>query len=153
MERLMTDKREVAIQAWARWIRRYQWSWFCTLKVTGGIPSERRAKQLFGQWIKELKESEGGPRFRWVRVLERGPIAETLHFHVLVGGLRKRHLKWGERWEEIGGNALISTYDDTRDGVLYMLKEMNAAGDLDIDFKLPNSAEEVKTGRPPRSRK
>jgi RNA recognition motif. (a.k.a. RRM, RBD, or RNP domain) len=139
----MESMREAQIQAYLRWFKKYRWAWFCTLKITSGIPSDRRARDSFDNWISELRQLEAGEDFRWARVLERGPTGGNRHFHILVGGLRNRLKFWGERWNELGGDALISRYDPEQNGILYLLKSMSERGDLEIDFELP---EEKKPG-------
>ncbi len=130
----MKDRREEQIQAYAKWIREFGWAWFATLKLTSGIPSERRANRLFTEWIAGLKAQEGGPNFRWIRVLEKGMTGNNFHFHVLVGGLKNRRAVWQRNWDDAGGQALIERYDPTREGVLYTLKTMGDEGDIDIAF-------------------
>jgi hypothetical protein len=103
----MEDRTERLKQEYNRWLRGFSWSWFATLKITSGIPSERRAKELFDRWISDLRRSEGSKTFRWFRVLERGGSGQNLHFHLLVGGFRNRLKHWERRWNMLGGNALI----------------------------------------------
>jgi integrase len=68
----MEDQTEILKHEYNRWLRRQSWSWFATLKITSGIPSERRAKEFFDRWISDLRRSEGSKTFRWFRVLEHG---------------------------------------------------------------------------------
>jgi RNA recognition motif. (a.k.a. RRM, RBD, or RNP domain) len=131
------DKREQAIQEYKRWLQRFSWSWFGTLKITSGAPTDAAAKRLFGIWVSEIKRVEAGCSFRWVSVLERGRMKTNRHFHVLVGGLRNRRREAESRWNFLGGNAVIDRYDPERNGLLYMLKTMGEDGDIDIDFNLP----------------
>lgn len=140
-----SDKTEQAIQEYRRWLDGYRWSWFGTLKVTSGFPSDRRAQKMFLTWISQLEKTEGSTDFRWVRVLERGRRGTNRHFHVLIGGLRNRRTEWAEKWNSIGGDALITAYDPDREGILYMLKTMDENGDLDLDFKLPKQPRGKKT--------
>ena len=143
MDRIETLKRE-----YDRWFRHYSWAWFGTLKIASGMPSERRAKDLFRQWISDLRRSEGTEDFRWVRVMERGATGQNLHFHVLVGCLRNRRQHWESQWEELGGEALIGKFDPDKKAILYMTKEMDDSGNLDIDFRLPDQKQSVPQGRP-----
>jgi hypothetical protein len=131
------DRREQAIQELRRWLEQFTWSWYGTLKFMSGRPSARRAKNLFDQWISELEKAEGGRDFRWFWVMERGALGTNVHCHVLVGGFGNRRTRWARRWNELGGEALITPYDPDRKGILYMLKSTGEAGDLDFDFKVP----------------
>jgi hypothetical protein len=133
----MSDKREKTIQEYRRWLEQYSWSWMATLKLTSGIPSERRATTLFDSWISSVRRAEGAEDFRFFRVLERGLGGSNFHFHTLIGGLRKPRKIWEERWNERGGDAVISAFDPQKNGILYMLKDMDNGGDLDCDFELP----------------
>ena len=70
--------------------------------------------------------------------MERGGSGQNLHFHVLVGGLRNRLRHWESHWNELGGEALIGKFDPDKEGILYLMKEMDDSGYLDIDFSLPD---------------
>jgi hypothetical protein len=132
------DARESAIQAYRAWLDEYSWDHFCTLKLTSGPPSKRRAEELFQKWIKAVEKAEGGADFRWFRVMECGSFRSNPHFHVLVGGLRNRMQQFEQMWAELGGNAMLMNFDPTKDGILYILKGTNNRGDLDFDCKLPS---------------
>jgi hypothetical protein len=131
------DKRERTIQEYRRWLEQFGWDWLGTLKVTSGIPSERRATTLFDTWISQLRQAEGAEDFRFFRVLERGIGGGNLHFHVLVGGLRNPRKVWEKRWNNLGGDALITRFAPKKNGILYMLKGTEKDGGLACDFKLP----------------
>jgi hypothetical protein len=133
----VNSTRETQIQAYKKWLDKQSWAWFATLKINSGKPSVRRAKQLFERWIAELGAREGGPDFRFARVLEKGSLGNNPHFHVLIGGLRNRIQDWTERWETLGGEALIKRFDPERGGIFYILKEMDNDGNLDLDISLP----------------
>jgi hypothetical protein len=131
------DRREQVIQGYRRWLEEHRWDLYCTLKITSGRPSLRQAKSLFNRWIQDVEETDGGSRFRWVCVMEHGLTGTNFHFHVLIGGLRNRTKFWERKWNQLGGNALITPFDAKQKGILYMLKSADEHGDLDIDFKLP----------------
>jgi hypothetical protein len=131
------DRREQVIQEYRRWLDQFGWDLYCTLKITSGRPSDRRAKQMFERWITNVERMEGGNRFRWARVMEKGLTGNNRHFHVLIGGLRNRTRFWERRWNNLGGSALITPFDANQQGILYMLKSADQNGDIDIDFKLP----------------
>jgi hypothetical protein len=121
------------------WLTECRWRWFTTLKITSGRPSRRRAIATFDQWITEMAEREGSSRFRWARVLEQGIGGDHFHFHAVIGGVRSRMAHWGKRWQQLGGEALIETYNPEEAGVLYLLKTMKSSGDIDLDLKLPQN--------------
>jgi hypothetical protein len=133
------NKSESTIQGYHRWLKNFDWAWYATLKVTSGAPSITRAEKLFDRWVLELRAKEGGSDFRWVRVMELGRFGANPHFHALIGGLRNRTKYWESRWNELGGDALISRFDPERQGIFYMLKDTNESGDLNIDFDLSQS--------------
>jgi hypothetical protein len=133
----MKLRREEFIQQYRRWLESFDWDWYCTLKVISGIPSDRRAKQLFNRWISDLRRAEGGNDFRWFCVLERGISGGNLHFHALVGGVSNRRSLWARKWNDLGGDALITSFDAGKKGALYLLKSMGDDGDLDFDCDLP----------------
>jgi hypothetical protein len=132
------DKREQMIQGYNQWLQAYTYQWFGTLKLTSGIPSTRRAIGMFDRWISNLRKIEGGDRFRWFRVLECGVRTEVRHVHFVLGGLRNRRIYWQQQWNGMGGEARIERYDAERNGILYILKDTNAAGDLNFDFEFPS---------------
>jgi hypothetical protein len=61
------------------------------------------------------------------------------HLHVLIGGLRNRMRTWESHWAEAGGDAMIQRFDPTQLGILYMLKQTDSRGHLDIELELPKS--------------
>jgi len=135
--KLTVDEIEEQKQEYGRWLGGYKWAWFATLKLTSGAPSDRNALRKFERWLTELKASEGGRDFRYVRVLEYGRVRDHPHIHAVIGGFRNRRRYWEERWGELGGEAKIELYNPEEKGLLYMLKEMDDFGDLDLDCELP----------------
>jgi hypothetical protein len=99
------DRREQSIQSYREWLGKYSWNYFCTLKLTSGPPSKRRAGELFQTWIRQLEKAEAGDDFRWFRVTEYGSLRSNPHFHILVGGLRDRMRVWEDRWATLGGEG------------------------------------------------
>ena len=131
----MEDIRERTIQSYREWLQQYQWSWFGTLKSTSGFPSENKAKKRFDDWIANLRRTDGGGDFRWFRALERGIGGTNIHFHTVIGGLRNRPSFWQKRWDDLGGEALITRYDPEKKGILYILKDVSRDGDSNFDFE------------------
>jgi hypothetical protein len=135
----MEDQAERAIQSYKNWIEQFSWNWIGTLKMTSGAPSKRRLKLLFKAWITALRNEQGGKGFRWVSVLEYGRMKTNPHLHVLIGGLRNRMRTWESHWAELGGDAMIRRFDPTQLGILYMLKQTDSRGHLEIELELPKS--------------
>jgi hypothetical protein len=131
------ERREQAIQEYAQWLGKYGWTWYGTLNIRSGTPSDSFAKELLHDWLSEIKRLEGGPQFRYFAVMERGSITRHRHYHVLVGGLRNRRKEAISRWNFLGGDAVIQSYDPAKNGILYALKTMDDSGNLASDFDLP----------------
>jgi hypothetical protein len=128
--------KEELIHAYADWLQKYNWTWFCTLTFKGAPPL-KRADRLFRVWISEIKQSEGTKKFSWVRVTERGAFGDNIHFHALIGGLRDASKwRWMFRWEELAGEANILYYVPKLGGVQYMLKEARPGCDFDIEIEI-----------------
>ena len=83
------SKRRELIESYADWFGAYSWDWWGTLTFPGH-PRRSKAIRAFDQWIKVLKKEQGTTEFRWVRVTETGAYGDNLHFHVLIGGLKKQ---------------------------------------------------------------
>jgi hypothetical protein len=123
-------------EAYAEWLARYEWDWFVTLKFNGN-PSRHRADKLFRAWVSEIELSNQHP-IRWARVAERGAFGDHLHFHVLVGGLRKKlYNPWKRRWLELGRGIDLREYSPDLKGIFYILKSADPEADFDIDMHLP----------------
>ena len=133
----MNDTREQKIQEIASRLQQYSWDWSGTLRMTA-IPSDRQALTIFDQWVSGMRRLDGGPSFRFFRVLERGIAGGNRHFHILIGGLRNRRRYWQQKWNDLGGDALITRYDPDKKGILYMLKGMDEDGYLNFDCDLPS---------------
>jgi hypothetical protein len=131
------NKRAV-ISGYLEWFSAYSWNWFGTLTFRG-YPPVTKAKRLFDLWITEIEETYGTKDFRWVRVTEYGAEKINVHFHILVGGLHLRpacRFKAMFRWQELAGEANITSFIGHRNGVSYMLKTHRPGRDFEIDFRL-----------------
>lgn len=93
-----------------------------------------------------MRRTEGSKDFRWFRVLERGISGGNLHFHALVGGVSNRRSLWARKWNDLGGDAVITNFDAKKNGILYLLKTMNDDGELDFDCNLPSTKTSVDDG-------
>ena len=132
------DNRE-GIISYSDWLRSVPWTWYGTLNITSGYPSEYSAKKMFDEWIEELRRSEGNEKFGWFRVLGKNADGNNLYFRTLITGFRTRREVWEKRWAELGGDALIQRYDDEQDGIAYILESMGDNGDANCDYQLPKN--------------
>ena len=136
----MTTRRAL-IRAYGDWLKRYQWDLFGTLTFRG-FPSRSQAQNRFKSFISEIRHECGTPKFRYVQVAEKGSGGENLHFHILVGGLKKGcHLnigKWCNKWRQIGGIAAIGKFERKKPGIFYLLKTLLPDEDFDITMQLPD---------------
>jgi hypothetical protein len=139
----------------AEFLRRYPWSYFCTL-TTRGRRGAAFLRKKFERWTRYV----GGAarrRIHWFMVLERGVLGR-LHLHALIGGADAAAAATLERlWHE--GQSRISRYDPQRGAAYYVSKHINRAdGDWDISKYLPQrddpsagrSDEGERTQTPPR---
>ena len=64
-----------------------------------------------------------------------------LHFHVLVGGLKDDLVaeRWEVLWMQIAGDAVIETFDPSRNGIRYLLKSVRQPREFEFDAKLPQA--------------
>ena len=143
--------KEQLVQEYHDWISQHEWNWIGTLTFRG-YPSRKKAQTKFEQWVSELQKKEGGSKFRYIQVTETGSYKDNIHFHILIGGLRPSAPKftgpWIERWEQLAGDAEIDDYDPDGNYVYYMLKDLKADHDFDINIRLnPASAEKLRRKR------
>ncbi len=131
-------KKSEFIDVHADWLSRFTWDWFGTLTFPG-YPSATTAKRKFNHWIRELRREIGGEKFRYASVIERGANKDNVHFHVLIGGIKRRHkgtpYVWKQRWQEIAGLAVLSTYEANRGGMRYLLKSLLPDRDIDLEIE------------------
>ena len=131
------------IDGYEEWLTRFNWAWFGTLTFRD-YPTLNRANSLFKKWISEIEKEDGTSDFRWFRVTERGAFNDNIHFHVLVGGLRKgSKWPWIFRWEELAGGSSIAYYFRSGGAARYVVKTAQPGRDFEIDFHLP-----LNTSRP-----
>jgi hypothetical protein len=131
------NKREL-IESYHEWLSGFKWNWFGTLTFRG-FPPVGKARRCFDSWINELEHKYGQNDFRWFRVTERGITGSNIHFHVLIGGLRlcsgSRYLAMS-RWQQLAGEANITSFVPHKNGIFYILKTLQPAKDVEIDFHL-----------------
>jgi hypothetical protein len=131
------------IDSYHEWFSQYAWHWFGVLTFPA-YPRVTKAKRLFDLWISEIEKNYGTKDFRWVRVTEYGAEGINLHFHILVGGLHLRpgcRVKAMFRWQELAGEANITSFIPHRNGISYILKTVRPGQDFEIDFRLQPAAE------------
>jgi len=134
----MRSTKKGLVDGYADWIGQHEWNWFGTLTFKYR-PGRRSADNALKKWLAELKKSESGPSFRWVRVKELGAFKDNLHFHILVGGLRSSAsiVDWEDRWLDLAGDARICEFEDDKGGVRYLLKTLLPDEDFDFEIELP----------------
>lgn len=118
-----------------QWLRRYEWTWFCTLTFRPGI-RRKASDQILRHWIAAL-EAYDGRSLSWVRLVEYGGVAGKLHFHVLIAGTKRTPTQLAtELWIKMAGAAVIGPYDPQRRGLEYALKSIEDDPDYDFDATL-----------------
>lgn len=117
---------------YANWLATFHWDWFCTLTLRDGI-GRKAADVKFHYWIEELEEREG-QSIRWFRVTEFGDEVGHRHFHALIAGVRRTPTVIAElQWARLAGSAEIDEFDGERNGIGYLLKQLENGDDLDFD--------------------
>jgi hypothetical protein len=128
------------IQAYGQWLKQYRWNLFGSLTFAG-FPSRQKAQETFDLWIAEVQIEAGTRNFRFVQVTERGVSGDNIHFHFLIGGLRKnwdqRMGTWCKRWQHKAGAAVMGKYKPKKPGIFYLLKTLLPDRDFDVNIKLP----------------
>lgn len=143
----MEKKREL-INGYVELLSRYRWQWFATLTFRG-YPSVRKARFCFEQWISALERADGGAEFRFAKVTEYGATRDDLHFHLLIGGLRRlRPALWTDKWKSLAGDCQIDKYDSTRPGIAYVCKTLEPEAEPPLELKLDKPAEPLKDRHP-----
>lgn len=123
------------IDAWESLLKRYVWSLYGHLTFRG-LPTERRASDVFRKWIHNLNRHLYGQHYwknhsglLWVRgeeVQRRGAV----HYHVLVG--HGPAAKFGKRltaefaqqlWSKMAGDGRVELYLPLRRGIAYLVKK------------------------------
>jgi hypothetical protein len=117
---------------YANWLKTLAWEWFATLTLRDGI-GRRAADAKFRYWIEFLEEREG-QKIRWFRVTEFGGESGHRHFHALIAGVRRTPTVIAElQWARLAGSAEIDEFDGERNGIGYLLKQLEDGDDLDFD--------------------
>jgi hypothetical protein len=112
------------------------WIWFGFLKVPARH-SRWHAIHKFEDWLEDLQSKEGGGRFRWVRVFERGVGGEPHRLHILIGGLRSRRRTWQKRWSKRGRDSFLRHFNEhPKDTIYSIVNCMDKDGNLDISYRL-----------------
>jgi hypothetical protein len=128
------------VEAWAGFLGRWSWDWFCTLTFRGEVHPEAADKR-FRVWVSKINRALYGPRWwkhgqgvRWVRALEtqrRG----VIHYHALLGGGgldELRRLTWMDEWNDLAGYARIEPPADGAAVRGYCAKYVSKGGELDV---------------------
>jgi hypothetical protein len=117
----------------AAWLETFPWLWFGSLTFRPGL-TQAQARWRLRAWAAALREALGTGDFGWVGVPEHGRTGFNFHYHVLIAGLREYHAsrraEWMRRWNKIGGDALITTFNPGAGGIDYIIKN---CGPNDVD--------------------
>ena len=140
-----TDRRRL-VEAWAEFLERWSWDWFCTLTFRGDAVHPEAADKRFRVWVSKINRELYGPRWwkhgqgvRWVRALEtqrRG----VIHYHALLGGAgvdELRRLSWMDEWVRLAGYARIEPPENGAAVRAYCAKYVAKGGELDLWDRVP----------------
>jgi len=126
--------------AWADFLARFEWTWFCTLTFRSSVHPEKAAK-LFHVWWCMMNQKLYGRRWRkksqgvrWVRAIEYQK-RHVLHFHVLVGGKGTPGLvarEFEEAWFDLAGIARMSLVESQDAALAYVSKYVSKGGQIDL---------------------
>jgi hypothetical protein len=142
-------------EAWAEFIGRFMWEWFCTFTFEEELHPEQADKR-YRKYVRNLNLTIFGKRYLrhkvsgipWVRSTEwqqRG----VIHFHALMGGgvSKLRRLTWMDYWDKrfpsdgegstqlyIGGNGFcrIRPYNPHLGARFYLAKCLAKGGEIDL---------------------
>ncbi len=132
------DRKELELRK-LKYVEMFQdcrWNWWGFLYVRGRH-SRRHAIRQFEAWLDDLQREEGGKRFRWVRVFERGAGGEPHRFHILIGGLRSRARTWEKRWSKRRRDSSLQHLSEHPKDTIYSIVDcMDEDGKLDISYHL-----------------
>jgi hypothetical protein len=128
---------EEVMQNYEDSLQRYRWSWKAELKMAAGTPSTALLKERCYGWLKNLRQAEGDTDFGWFMLLEKGIGIGKPKMHVLITGLRNRMRFWENQWADLGGSAVITPVDGSKEKMLEMVRTAGRKGDLDCDFDVP----------------
>jgi hypothetical protein len=134
------DRSDLA-DAWADYLGRWEWDWFCTLTFRGDAVHPEAADKRFRVWASKINRELYGPRWWkhgkgvwWVRAVEmqrRG----VPHFHALLRGAgvdELRRLSWMDEWARLAGWARIEPPDDANAVRAYCAKYVAKGGEIDL---------------------
>jgi len=124
------------VAAYAAFIRRYDWDWWCHLTFAKAPPLDRALRTL-GAWMNGLNKktfgngyAKRGQGVRWVRGTECQKTG-AYHFHLLLAGCQEIHTDVGVKsWLKLAGDAKIQVYDQTGGAPTYIAKVYGDSGAL-----------------------
>jgi len=126
--------------AWADFLARFDWTWFCTLTFRESVHPEKAAK-LFHILMCMMSQKLYGRRYykknryvRWVRAVEMQK-RNVLHYHALIGGKGSPALKarqFEEAWWDLAGIARISAVESQGAALAYVSKYVSKGGQIDF---------------------
>jgi len=140
---LLEPDTNTIVSAYAAFLRRQRWDWWCHLTFRRS-PSYERASQVFMTWLNHLNRKVYGKNYakrgqglQWVRGTElqkRG----ARHFHVLLSGCANLSIEDAVAdWRKLAGDSKISVYDECQGAVFYVAKVYTGGRLGDLDFGGP----------------
>lgn len=125
------------VKAYEDWFSKFNWAWMCTLTFKRPMRTQAAEKRL-GRWLQDLQMQAGRKDFRYVCVKERGAYDDHLHFHLLIGGLKKGKdfSRWQQEWERKEGSARVLPFNGNKQGISYLLKTFLPDRDFEVKISL-----------------
>lgn len=132
-------------------LSRIDWQFFCTLTFKRERMPDAIRQSMFFAWARKQSSNFGVhfPRLLWAQRSELGEATGRFHFHALIAGLPEHAntiatcFAMMRIWEGLGGgHARVSIYNNSLQGVDYILKGLEtfyskvdqAQGRLSADF-------------------
>jgi hypothetical protein len=126
--------------AWADFLARFEWTWFCTLTFRESVHPEKAAK-LFHVWWCMMNQRLYGRRWRqkgrcvrWARAIEYQK-RNVLHYHALIGGKGSPRLvarEFEEAWWNLAGICRMSPVESQGAALAYVSKYVSKGGEIDL---------------------
>lgn len=142
----MDSKRDIQL-AYAEFLARYNWQWFCTFTFRDP-PHPEAAHKLFRHWVNLINRDIYGCRAQkrkqsvfWALALEYHK-SGTIHFHALLGDVEDLNARCSRKyahslWFELAGINRIDPIDDKLQAVTnYVSKYIVKGGEIDLSDNL-----------------
>lgn len=107
-------------RGWADWLRTFRWDWWVTGTWATPLGDPLTAVRIATQWL-----TRAGPSAYAAVGVQRGPLADRLHVHLVVGGTGTRPLmatRLRRSWVK-KGHLLVARYTPTRGAIEYLVAQ------------------------------